>query len=191
MRNHYSIFIAIVCFIAFCSTAQEAITNAPKTEIENFELQPDVIIVKGIGDIGSLTTGLGSITVRAKESSNLGSGRKEYGIAVALESKRVNGFIVVDDEELEPLIHGMDVLGKISYNITTMPSFNAAITTKSGLKIAARSQNRRSSIQFSLQFADAQKISLTSDQFTQFENLIKQAKDSLDNLKSKGSGTQN
>ena len=68
MRKFCVVFIVVCCSLAFTSRAQDA-TNAPtaKTEIENFELQTGTVIVKGLGEIGSVTTSAGIVSV-LKES---------------------------------------------------------------------------------------------------------------------------
>jgi hypothetical protein len=186
MRPFSFILIAFCCALPFASRAQDT-TNAPKTEIENFELQTGTVIVKGLDEIGSVTTSAGVVSVRCKESIDENSGRREYGVGVALVSDQLRGFLVVDYDELNPLIHGLDFLGKINYDVTTMPSFDATFATKSGLVIAAHSQRREGGIQNFLQFADTPRIPLTSVQFAQFQTLISQAKTSLDALKNKNS----
>jgi hypothetical protein len=178
--------IALCALLPMVSRAQVS-TNLPATEIENFELQTDSIIVKGYGDVGSVSTEGGNVIVRCKESDNDSSSQKEYGIAVALESNQSRGFLVVDYDELDSLIRGLDFLAKISYNVTPMPAFDATVTTKSGLRVGAHTERRQTAIQIFLQFADSERISLTPDQFTQFQSLINQAKTSLDNLKNKSS----
>ncbi|HEY1717865.1 MAG TPA: hypothetical protein VGH42_06170 [Verrucomicrobiae bacterium] len=182
MRTFY--FILMAASFAFAASAQDA-TNAPKTEIENFELQTGTVIVKGLGDIGSVTTSAGVISVRCKESIDENSGQKEYGLGVALASNQLHGFLVVDYDELDSLIRGLDTLSKITYDATTMPSFDATFATKSGLLIAAHSVQRQGGIQLFVQFASTPRIPLTSVQFTQFQNLISQAKASLDSAKNK------
>jgi hypothetical protein len=186
MRPLHFFLIVLCSAFAFAARAQDA-TNAPATEIENFELETGVVIVKGFGQLGSMTTSAGVVSIRCKESANITTGRKEYGIAVALASNQVHGFLVVDYDELEPLLRGLDFLAKINYDVTTMPSFDTTFATKSGLLIAAHSEQRQGTIQTFLQFADTPRIPLTSVQFSQFQNLITQAKASLDALKNKNS----
>jgi len=186
MRPLYLLLITLCSSLALTAGAQDT-NNAPKTEIENFESQTGVVIVKGLGEIGSMTTSAGVVTVRCKESIDEDSGHREYGIGVALASNQLHGFLVVDYDELDPLIRGMDFLSKITYDVTSLPSFDATFTTKSGLLIAAHSERRQGSIQDFLQFADTPRISLSSDQFAQFQSLIEQAKKTLDALQSKNS----
>lgn len=178
--------------IALCSALPlvcrgQYLTNAPATEIENFELQTDTLMVKGFGEIGSVSTQGGVVSVRCKESSNLTINRKLYGISVALDVNQSHGSLVVDYDELDALIRALDFLAKISYEVTPMPSFDASFTTRSGLRIGAHSERRQGAINLYLQFDGTAKIPLTPDQFTQFQNLITEAKSSLDVTKGKSS----
>jgi hypothetical protein len=188
MRPTSFIVIALSIVLALAAHAQDLIiTNAPATEIENFEMQNDVIIVKGYDEIGSVTTGEGVISVRCKESDNVTAGSKQYGIAIAFNANQGHAASIVDYDELESLVHGLDFLSKISYNVTTMPTFDAGLTTRSGFRIAAHSERRQGAIQLFLQFGTIARIPLTADQFAQFQNLITQAKASLDVTRNKNS----
>lgn len=185
-------FIVIVLFfvlsLAVTVHAQDFIsTNAPATEIENFEMQNDVVIVKGYDEMGSVTTGEGVITVRCKESDNVTAGSKQYGIAIAFSANQGRAASIVDYDELDSLIHGLDFLSKISYNVTTMPTFDAGLTTRSGFRIAAHSERRQGATQLFLRFGAVARVPLTADQFAQFQNLITQAKASLDATRNKNS----
>lgn len=186
MRPFHLLLITACCAFAVAVHAQTS-TNVPSTEIENFELQPDAIIVKGFSDIGTISTTAGIVSVRCKQSANATTGRAEYGITVGLASNDTHGYLVVDYDELDPLLNSLTFFNRITYDVTPMPSFDAAFTTKSGLRIAAHSQRREGGIQAFLQFADSPRIPLSSDQFSQLQNLITQAKSSLDLLKNKGS----
>jgi len=185
MRQLHFILVATCCSLALASPAQD-LTNAPKTEIENFEAQTGKVIIKGFGQTGSVTVDAGVISVRCKETADVATGIKEYGIAIKFDgNNRQEAFAIVDYDELDALLNGMNYLGKITYDVTPMPSFDAAFTTKSGLRIAAHSERRQGGIHTFLRFADAPRILLTSDQLAQFQNLIGQAKATLDSLKNK------
>lgn len=186
MRLTLFILIIVACALPLVSLAQIS-TNLPPTEIQNFESQSDTVIVKGFGDIGTLATDAGNVFVGCKESDNVMAGSKMYGIAVTFESNQSRDAFVVDDDELDALIRGLDFLGKISYDVTTLPSFDAEFTTRSGLRIAAHSERREGTIRLYLQFGDVVRIPVTPEQFSQFQDLIEQAKKSLDITKSKNS----
>jgi hypothetical protein len=178
------VLIAACCSLVFSSHAQDT-TNVLKTEIENFEAQTGTVIVKGVGQGGSLTTGAGIISVRLKETIDVGHGSKLYGMAIELEAGQRRDFSIVDYDEMDPLLNGMDYLAKIGYAATALQAFEANFTTRSGLRIVAYSTVRQGGIHTYLQFGDAPKISLAPDQLAQFQNLIAQAKSSLDALRNK------
>ena len=67
MRKFSLILIAAVCLPAFAARAQD--TNALKTEIGIFESQTGVVIVKGFGQVGFVSTGAAIISVRARNPS--------------------------------------------------------------------------------------------------------------------------
>jgi hypothetical protein len=177
------ILIVTCCSLAFVSRAQDT-TNAPKTEIENFEAQTGTVIIKGFGQIGSVTASAGVISVRCKESATTTS-HKEYGIAIEFASNQQRELLIVDYDEIDSLINGIDYLGKITYNVTSLPGFEATYTTKSGLRIVAYASKRQGGIQSFLQFCDSPRILLTPDQMVQLESSIGQAKTSLDSLRTK------
>jgi len=165
-------------------------TNAPATIIENLELQTGTIIIKGFSTVGTISIGNAVITVRSKESSDLGHGQKNDGIAVGFSNSVGSPgnpmrkyFLVVDYDELDTLAYGIDYLGKITYDVTPLAGFEASYTTKSGLRVSAHSERRHGGIQKFIQFGDTPKIPLNSDQLMQLRNLIMQAKTSLDAIK--------
>ncbi len=188
MRPLSFILIALCAALPLALHAQDS-TNAPATEIENFELQTDAVIVKGVGDIGTLDTPAGTVFVRYKESDNITSGQKQYAIAVGLSSNQARGVLFVDYDELDALVRGLEYLSKVTYDITTMPSFDAIFSTRSGLRAAAYSEQRQASIRLYLQFDGAARIPLTPYQFSQFETLINQAKAAIDTARNKNSSS--
>jgi hypothetical protein len=169
--------------LAFTTCAQD-VTNAPKTEIETFEARTGTVIVKGLGQIGSVTTDAGVISVRCKESTDATSGQKQYGMAVVFDGNHhERAKAVVDEDEMDSLINGVNYLGKVTYTVTSLPSFEATYSTKSGLRLVAYSSKRQGGIQDFLQFGDSPRILLTSSQFAQLQALVSQAKSTLDSLK--------
>jgi hypothetical protein len=181
MRQFCVVLIAVGSLSAFTACAQD--TNALKTEIGLFESQTGVVIIKGFGQVGSVSTGVAIISVRCKESTSAATGHKDYGIAVVLELNQGRASAIVDYDELEALLYGMDYLGKISYNVTSLPGFEATFTTKSGLELIAYGNKQQGGIRTFLQYNDSPRIPLASDQWTQLVNLIGQAKTTLDSLR--------
>jgi hypothetical protein len=181
MRKFCVVLIAAVCSLAFAARAQD--TNALKTEIGLFESQTGVVIVKGFGQVGSVATGGAVISVRCKESSSAASGHKDYGIALVIEANQWREFAIVDYDELDSLLNGMDFLGKMTYNVSSLPGFEASFTTKSGLQLIAHGDKQQGGIRMFLQYNDGPRFPLASDQWIQLAKLIEQAKATLDSLR--------
>jgi hypothetical protein len=177
---------ALIIFSAtlFVARAQETTTNAPKTEIELFEAQTGQVLVKGFSQIGSISVSAGAVSVNCKESFNASGGRKFYGVAIVFTgNNQASDRLIVDYDELNSLLNGMDYLNKITYDVTSLPGFEATYLTKSGFRIVAYSSRRQGGIQMFLQYEDDPRISITSDQMAQLEGLIGQAKTTLDSLR--------
>jgi hypothetical protein len=175
------VLIATAGLPALTARAQD--TNALKTEIGIFESQTGVVIIKGVGQTGSVPTGGGIIYVRCKESTSTATGQKDYGIAVVIEANQWRGLAIVDYDELDALLNGMDYLGKITYNMTSLPGLEATFTTKSGLQFMALGSKQQGGIRTFLQYNDGPRIPLASDQWTQLARLIAQAGATLDSLR--------
>jgi len=181
MLKLFAVLITVVCSSAIAAYAQD--TNALKTEIGPFETQTGVVIVKGFDQIGSVSTGGTVISVRGKESDSAATGHKDYGIAVVIEANQWRGVAIVDYDELDALLNGMDYLGKITYGVTSLPGFEATFTTKSSLQLIAFGNKQQGGIRMFLQYDDGPRVPLASDQWTQLANLIAQAKTTLDSLR--------
>jgi hypothetical protein len=184
MRKICVVLIATSSLLAWGSRAQE--TNTPLTELETFEAQTGTVIVKGAGQTGSLTVGAVGITVLSKESLNVNTGQKAYGVAIEItENNRRVRKAVIDYDELDAFQSGLDYLARIDYNVTTLPTFVAGYATKTGFRVGAFTSQRRGAIQFFLQpySTDNARISITPAQLSQFRTLIEQARKSLDLLR--------
>jgi len=179
--------IALIVFggwLAFAAQAQ--VTNMPPTELEMFEARIGTVIIKGSDQIGSLAIGDLNLVVTAREFTDVSTGRKEYGLAVEMtENRQGTVKMVVDYDELASLLNSLNYLARIDYNVTTLPTFVASYTTRSGLRIGAFTSQRHGTIQFFLQDrnVNSARILITSAQLAQFQTLIEQARKSLAKLR--------
>jgi hypothetical protein len=106
MRKLQIILMAVFCSLALMSRGQ--VTNVPPTQLEAFEAQTGTVIVKGAGQIGSLAVGALNITVISKESLDVSTGRKEYGMAIELAgNNRQVWKRVVDYDEFDTFISSL------------------------------------------------------------------------------------
>jgi hypothetical protein len=182
MKKQCLLLLAIAALSASTVAAQD--TNTLKTEIGQFENRTGSVIVKGFSFVGSITASSADVSVRCKETTDVSIGRKVYGLAIQIDG---SGFqperVYVDENEIDPLLTGLNYLIKISYDVTALPGFEATYTTKGGLQIIANSVRREGGVRYSLEGNDTPPIALTSLQMTQLYGLIGQARKNLDAIK--------
>ncbi len=171
--------------VAGSTLAQD--TNAPLTKIEIFEARTGTVIIRGSVLIGTMSAQTGTVSVRAKESVEPGSGRKEYGIAVGLqEGGRIEDTTMIDYDELDSFLNGIDYISKANHSMTPLPDYDVGYTTAGWLRLVVyTSVKRPGTTQIALQSRrnNWNRILLASDQLATFQNLIQQAKSKLDSLR--------
>lgn len=173
----------------FTSVVRAQVTNVTFTELETFESQNGTVIVKGAGAVGSLSVGAINVTVISKQSKDVTTGRKEYGAAVEFQENNQPGArMVVDYDEMDSLLNGLNYLAQIDSTVTTLPTFAASYTTKSGFRVGAFTSQRRGAIQFFLQdrSINSARIFITAADLSQLRSLMQQAKQNLDSLRASG-----
>lgn len=183
MRKFCLVFIVASGLSALAARAQ--ITNLPPTELEMFETQTGTVIVKGAGQVGSLAVDALTINVISKESLNSSTGRRQYGMAVEVVANNQRAWKrVVDYDEIDSLLNGLNYLARIDYKVTAQPTFVAGYVTKSGLRVGAFTSQRRGVIQYFLQdySTTSPRILITSAQLAQFQDLVGETKKDLDAL---------
>ena len=80
------------------------------------------------------------------------TGRRQYGMAVEVVANDQRAWKrVVDYDEMDSLINGLNYLAKIDYKVTELPTFVAGYVTRSGLRVGAFTSQRRGVIQYFLQ----------------------------------------
>jgi len=182
MRKLFITLLAVLS-LAIAARAQDVLTNSvPRTEIEIFEAQTNTVIVKGMSLINTINMSIGSISVLSKQSMDVTTGRKKYGLMIEFV---VDGDwqtrAVLDYSELESI----DYLNKVTSDVTPLSSFEAVYTTKSGFRLIASSARKQGNVHISVQFEGWPRMPLSSDQVSQFRDLVSSAKNSLDALISK------
>lgn len=182
MRKFCIVLIAAGVTLA----ARAQVTNVTFTELEAFEAQTGTVIVKGAGQIGSLAVDALNITLISKESLNVTTGQRQYGLAVEATANNQRVWKkVVDDDEMDSLFSGLDYLAKMDYKVTALPTFVAGFTTKSGLRVGAFTSQRRGAIQYFLEdySTNSPRILITPAQLAQFQDLVDAARKNLNSLK--------
>jgi hypothetical protein len=167
--------------------AQADDTNVPLSHIEIFEYQTGTVIVRGSVLVGTVSTQAGTVSVRAKESTEPGLGAKEYGIAVVLsENGRHDDTTVIDYDEVDSFLNGIDTISKANHSVSPLPDYDVGYTTRGWLRLVAYTSNKRpGSTQTALEsgHSNRNRILLSSDELVRFQGLIQQAKSKLDSLR--------
>jgi len=187
--KHNSLIAATVgcALVTLSSFAQEAKPAAkePKTKLEAFEAQTGAVLIKGIGEVGSVS-GMGSLEVGVREFTHAGTGRKEYGVTIEVKAsgtfeRKDTAFI--DYDEIDSLLKGIDYISKIDKSVTPLPSFEAVYTTKGELRVITYSTKGK--VQAAVQSGriGAASAFISLDQLAKFRGLIADAKAKLDSIK--------
>ena len=155
--------------------------QSPLTKIEIFEARTGTVIVRGSVLIDTMSAQNGTVSVRAKESLEPGSGRKVYGIAVDLtEDGRPHDTTMVDYEELGSFLNAIESISKANHSMTSLPDYDVGYTTTGWLRLVVyTSAKRPGTTQIALQSRHRTGTSyyFRRTSWPTFQNLIQQAKD--------------
>ena len=190
MLRMIAIFVAVVGGTLLADPARAQETNTcppfPATKLEAFETNTDTVIIKATAPIGTVSAHGGGVSVRCREITDAGTGHRERGIVVDIAfDAQLEGTALIDYDELDSLLDGLEYLGKLDWSVTSLPDFSAVYTTKGGFRAEARGSRRTGSIEFAVRStrANTPKLSLSRDQLGQLRSLIDQAKTKLDSLR--------
>jgi len=121
-------FVMIVGGSLVAGFARAQDTNPPLTKIEIFENRTGTVIVRAACSSIRCRRTRGRFPVRAKESVEPGSGRKVYGIAVDLqEGGRPEDTTMVDYDELDSFLNGIDYISKANHTMTSLPDYDVGL----------------------------------------------------------------
>jgi hypothetical protein len=175
---------------AFCSTAPGQETNviilAPQTRLEAFDTNTGIVVIKASFDVGTVAANNGGLAIKCREITDASTGRREYGISIELDMDGGRRDVrMIDYEEIQPLLGAVDYLNRVDWSVTTLSSFDALYTTKSGFRVAAFSSRRSGVIEFAVRSvaAETPRLVLSRDQVAVFRNVLQQAKEKLDTIR--------
>jgi len=168
--------------------AQEtnACTPLPATKLEGFETNTDTVIIKATAPVGSVQAHSGTVAVRCREITDAGSGHRESGVIIDITSGGpLEDSLLIDYDELDSLLDGLDYIAKLDWTVTPLPSFSAVYTTKGGFRAAAFGSRRTGNIEFSVRSMRVFRppLLLSRDQLGQLRSLVEQGKAKLDSLR--------
>lgn len=156
--------------------------------MESFATNIGTLVIKGSAEIGVVSANTGTVALKCREVTDASSGRKEVGISVDLNHEpQFRETRYVDYDELESLINAIAYLNKVDWSITSLNTFDAAITTRSGFRASAFSSKRSGAIEFAVRTAGSGNpaILLSRDQMAELRGLLEQARTKLDSIRSK------
>jgi hypothetical protein len=157
-------------------------TNVPLTKIEIMEARTETTLVKGFAPVGSIAGNGGTISIRIKSTTEINTGRKLGAISLEIIESQQSGRTIIDYDELDELLNGIDYVSKVDYDVTPLPGFEAVYTTRAGLRVVAYTSKKSETIQMYVQSANSSKIYFAANELSQFRALVQQAKTNLDTL---------
>ncbi len=164
------------------------VQRAPKTKLEAFEAQEGVVIVQGFSRIAELRgTFGGTVTVSAKEFTNATTGKRESGIMIEVKEggrlERSNRSFI-DYDEIEPLLRGIDYIGKVDKSVTKLENFQADYRTKGDLRVSTfNTSGGEMMVAVSSGHIGRTSVHLKFADLAAFRNYLSSAKDRLDAAK--------
>lgn len=156
---------------------------APLTKLESFNTNIGGVVLKASTDVGTASGNAGIVTVRCKETTDAKTGHIEQGIAVVITLRgQPNDTMLMDYDEIIPLLNAIDYLGKLDINVTSFNSLDAEYTTKSGFHIAAVRTRQTGAIQCSVRDfrTGSAPVIFSWQQMVQLSGLVTRAKEMLD-----------
>ena len=176
------------CFFASIASRGQDTNYAiflPATRLESFDTNIGKIIIKGTTEVGTVSANTGVLSVKFREITDTSSGEKGHGAAIEiLRGAQSREVLLIDDDELAPLLNALDYFNRLDVSVTSLNSFDAAYTTKGGFRIAALGNRRTGQVQFGVRDlrTGSAPVVLSREQMTLLWGLIDQAKKQLDAL---------
>ncbi len=157
----------------------------PVAKAEPAQARIGAVIIHGFGDIGAVTGDQGTqLAVKSHEFSEANSRQKEYSISItAIETAQPFRTIscIIEYDELDPLLKGIEQIGKVEKTVTRLPNFEATYRTRGTFAIKTLN-GPDGKVQASVQIGLEHPINVTFNLeiLGQFRSLIQQAKAVLD-----------
>lgn len=190
MNKFLALAISLGAFIPISLLGQDtnAVSVVAPTKLDGFTTNVGTVIIRATTEIGAVSANAATLTIKCEEMTDPRAGRREYGLGIEIVIG--HGFKdtrLIDYDEMDPFLNGLDYLGKVDWSVTTLNSFHASYTTKSGFRVDAFSSKRSGYIEYSVHdlAANIAGIVLTREQMVQLFNLIEQAKTKLDAVRTK------
>ncbi len=190
MREFVALCVAVAGGLLLIGAARAQETNPcvllPATRLEAFETNTDTVIIKATAPIGTVQGHGGVVAVRCREITDAGNGHRESGVIIDISSAGpVEDTMLIDYEELDSLLDGLDYISRLDWTVTPLPSFSATYTTKGGFRATAFGSRRTGNIEFAVRSTRVTRppLLLARDQIGQLRSLVEQGRAKLDSLR--------
>lgn len=135
--------IFLFCIFGISTSIVAAQTAKPKGEskgnLESSQPKNGLVTIKGYTDIGSVYNQVaGLVIVQSREIIDVNSGVRSYDIAITVREDRdirERSTSIVEYEDIDSLLTGIDRVSKIDLSSTKLANFEAAYQAKNDLAI--------------------------------------------------------
>jgi len=183
MKIIAAVLLSLVLAAAVRAQTMTESTNVAPTKIETLEAQTNAIIVRGIGTASTLSAGPGMLTFQLKESLNADTGAKMHGLMLDYAMANFHRRMVIDYDELAPLLKAMDYIQTVNHDVTQLPNFEVQFRTRSGFQVIGIGNQRQTAVQMYMKFGGDERILVNSTQMAQLRVMIAQCQVALDALR--------
>ncbi len=163
---------------------------APRNKLEQFEARVDAILFKGQTWTGVLRAQNGAARVEAIEIRDTHDATRATGVVITMNSAEPAGAppeirVLIDYEEIDPLISAFDTIAKASDSVTRLAHFEARYRTHGDFEIMVFKEVAGGAIAAAVEggFYDRKRLFMNLDDFTKLRWMIAQAKEKLDEIK--------
>ena len=159
----------------------------PRNKLEALEMKYETLLVKGFTRITTLD--ISGVRVDAVEWRDMRNSARAVGITVALTEARPNerpreNRVLIDYEEIDPLINAIDSLSKVSETVTKLAGFEARYRTLGDLELISFRQTRSgTAIRMTAGICDEVSQSSSLDELAKFRAMLVEAKGRIDELR--------
>jgi len=163
---------------------------APRNKLEEFEARVDAILFKGQTWTGLLRAQNGAARVEAIEIRDTHDATRATGVVITMNSPEPASAppeirVLIDYEEIDPLITAFDAIAKANDSVTRLSHFEARYRTHGDFEIMVFKEIAGGAIAAAVEggFYDRKRLFMNLDDFMKLRWMIAQAKEKLDEIK--------
>lgn len=116
-----------------------------KTKLEQFQAKTGSVIIMGFSQVGSVSGGMGSISVETREFTDAATGAKQFGAYIAVSESgqyKKDAASFIDLEEIDSLVKGIEYIAGLTTAVTKLGSFQAEYRTVGDLMVSTYSDSK-------------------------------------------------